>query len=132
MWQLKNQGLIEHLVFSIYVSTTPGRNSYIKFGDYDDHSIKAGETLQMLQTNDIIAQMQGFALTPRQGTIFIGVWNFFCAVCSLYTGKAFSRRFLIAGGHTAIGVFLILFALLNQLGKPSWAFVTLLLYLLII
>lgn len=53
MWQLKNLGLIEHLVFSIYISTTAGRNSYIKFGDYDDGSIKSGETLRMFKTNDV-------------------------------------------------------------------------------
>lgn len=47
MWQLKNQGLIEHMIFSLYISTTPGRNSYMKFGDYDSNAIKSGEILHM-------------------------------------------------------------------------------------
>lgn len=86
----------------------------------------------MLQTNDIISQMKGFALTPRQGTILIGVWNFFAASCSLYSGKKFSRRFLLAGGHTVIGIFLILFGLLNNMGLPTYAFGAMLAYLFVL
>jgi sugar phosphate permease len=92
----------------------------------------AGTNAILLQTNDIISQMQGFALTPRQGTILIGFWNFFAASCSLYSAKAFSRRALLAGGHTLIGVFLLLFGLLNQLGMPTFAFGAMLAFLFVV
>ena len=105
--------------------------TYVALGVMAIHELAAANAI-MLQTNDIISQMKGFALTPREGTIFIGVWNFFAASCSLYSGKAFSRRFLLAGGHTLIGVFLILFGLLNQMGKPTYAFAAMLAYLFVL
>jgi hypothetical protein len=60
------------------------------------------------------------------------VWNFFSAACSLYSGKAFSRRFLLVGGHTMIGVLLILFGFLNQIGKPTYAFGAMLAYFFVL
>lgn len=104
--------------------------SYVALMVMAIHELNCGNAV-MLQTNAIFAQMKGFALTPRQGTMLIGYWNFFSAACSLFTGKRFTRRFLIAGGHTLIGVMLLLFGLLNQLDKPDWAFFALLSYLFV-
>lgn len=107
------------------------KGSYLAMTVMAIHQL-AGTQAIMLQTNDIISQMKGFALTPREGTILIGFWNFFAASCSLYSAKAFSRRTMLAGGHTLIGIFLILFGLLNQLGKPTYAFGAMLGFLFVV
>ena len=60
--------------------------------------------------------------------MLIGFWNFFCAAGSLVTGKRFTRRLLLVGGHAVIGIMLILFGFLNQIDKPDWAFFALLAY----
>lgn len=53
--QLQNQGLIDHLVVSFYIDSECRNKSnfcsHIKFGSYDQVSIKAGEELTMIRTD---------------------------------------------------------------------------------
>jgi len=48
----------------------------------------------LLYSNTIISEMPDGNISPREGTYLIGIFNFIASVCSLYAGKAFSRRFL--------------------------------------
>ena len=58
----------------------------------------------LLYSNTIISDMPDGSLTPREGTYLIGVFNFISSVVSLYSAKAFSRRFLFIGGHLTMGL----------------------------
>ena len=48
--QIKNQGLIENEVFSIFVDTSNGNFSSIKFGSYDLHGLADNTPLGMIKT----------------------------------------------------------------------------------
>ena len=57
------------------------------------------------------------SLTPREGTYLIGIFNFISSCVSLYSARAFSRRFLFIGGHLTMGLCHLgigLFILINQ------------------
>lgn len=47
MWQLKDQGIIDHMVASFYVD---GDDSFIKFGSYDPLGVKPGTPLRTFPT----------------------------------------------------------------------------------
>ena len=64
----------------------------------------AGMQIILLYSNTIISEMPSGALTPREGTYVIGVWNFISSACSLFSAKYFTRRFLFTGGHLFMGV----------------------------
>ena len=53
----------------------------------------------LLYSNTIIGNMGDGNINGRLGTYLVGVFNFIAASCALYSGKAFSRRFLFLGGH---------------------------------
>ena len=53
LFQLKNQGIIDHPSFSIYARENPGdTKSVIKFGGYDEEGLKANTKLTILRTED--------------------------------------------------------------------------------
>tara|TARA_B110000305_G_C18820265_1_gene351012 strand:+ start:79 stop:288 length:210 start_codon:yes stop_codon:yes gene_type:complete len=47
MWQLKDQGIIDHMVFSFYID---GDDSFVKFGSYDPLGVKPGKELKKYNT----------------------------------------------------------------------------------
>jgi hypothetical protein len=53
MWQLKNQGMIDHQVVMVNAMNNRGNSSVIKFGGYDMNALKAEVTdLTVLRTKD--------------------------------------------------------------------------------
>ena len=55
-------------------------------------------------------------ISGREGTYLIGIFNFISSCVSIYSGRAFSRRFLFIGGHLTMGLCHIcigLFILIN-------------------
>lgn len=50
MWQLKNAGIIDHIVVSFYVRMESGNSSVIKFGSYDESGIEPGNALKVFKT----------------------------------------------------------------------------------
>jgi hypothetical protein len=47
MWQLKNNGLIEHNVVTFYIRAVYGNSSSIKFGSIDEQGIAIGGAMAM-------------------------------------------------------------------------------------
>lgn len=97
----------------------------------------------LLYSNTIIKGMPDGSLSPREGTYLIGIFNFISSVVSLYSAKAFSRRFLFIGGHLTMGIchlgialfilidhttvalgfiFLFLFCFQNTSGAITWLY----------
>jgi len=83
----------------------------------------------LLYSNTIIAGMPDGSITPREGTYMIGVFNFIASCVSLYSGKAFTRRFLFIGGHFAVGLCHLGIALFILLEKSTVALVCIFLFL---
>ena len=52
MYQLKDQGLIDYLSFSIYTRNVAGAHSTIKFGGYDEDGLAENSDLTVLKTID--------------------------------------------------------------------------------
>ena len=55
LWQLKDAGLIDHMVISFFVHLTDSYKkmpSTIKFGSYDTSNIPVGEKITMIETMD--------------------------------------------------------------------------------
>mmetsp|Transcript_5551 Transcript_5551/g.9502 ORF Transcript_5551/g.9502 Transcript_5551/m.9502 type:complete len:159 (+) Transcript_5551:624-1100(+) len=55
MWQLKNNGYIDHMIFSVYMQMNEGNSTHIKFGGFDEEGIKGGDAkknLIFLKTKD--------------------------------------------------------------------------------
>jgi hypothetical protein len=50
LYQLKEKGVIEHLVFSIFVESYVNGTSDIKFGSYDTERIEEGHSLALINT----------------------------------------------------------------------------------
>ena len=68
MWQLKDQGMIDHMVTSFYIDED---DAFIKFGSFDPLGIAPGEKLVMIRTSEIIK----WALTikaPKIGSLTFG------------------------------------------------------------
>ena len=83
----------------------------------------------LLYSNTIISDMPDGFLTPRQGTYLIGIFNFIASVISLYSAKAFTRRFLFVFGHLAMGVCHLGISLFILVKMPTIALVCIFLFL---
>uniref|UniRef100_A0A7S3IVK7 Peptidase A1 domain-containing protein n=1 Tax=Strombidium inclinatum TaxID=197538 RepID=A0A7S3IVK7_9SPIT len=49
LYMLKDQGLVDHLIVSLWVDSSDG-NSLIKFGSWDKHGLKSGSELTVIRT----------------------------------------------------------------------------------
>lgn len=78
--------------------------AFIIFGQF------TGVNAIMWYSNSIISRMheQGGGISPRMGTVMIGLAGFFGAFCAIFTAKKFGRRTLVFSGHCIMGVELIL------------------------
>ena len=83
----------------------------------------------LLYSNTIIEDMGSQSLTPREGTYLIGIFNFISSCVSLYSGRAFSRRFLFIGGHLTMGLCHLAIGLFILIDLNSLALVSILLFL---
>lgn len=45
-----NNNIIQHEIFSLYISSNPDHASHIKFGGWDTSGMKTGEDLTMIPT----------------------------------------------------------------------------------
>ena len=78
--------------------------AFIIFGQF------TGVNAIMWYSNSIIALMyeQGGGITPRLGTVLIGLAGFFGALMAIFPARYFGRKTLVCAGHCAMGIFLIL------------------------
>ena len=83
----------------------------------------------LLYSNTIIEDMPGGSLTPREGTYLIGIFNFISSCVSLYSARAFTRRFLFIGGHFTMGLCHLAIGLFILLEMSTMALVAILLFL---
>ena len=69
-----------------------------------------GQNAIMLYSNTIFQRMNkgGMTLSPKNGTILVGVVNFVGAIVSIYPVKTFRRKPLMVVGHAVVGVALFL------------------------
>ena len=82
----------------------------------------------LLYSNTILEDIGG-PITPRTGTYIIGVINFLSSICSLYSAKTFSRRFLFISGHFTMGLAHLWIGFSILIGKGTWAIIGILLFL---
>lgn len=77
--------------------------TFIIFGQF------TGVNAIMWYSNSIIKRMheQGGGITPRLGTILIGLATFFGALVAIFPARIFGRKTLVCTGHCFMGVFLI-------------------------
>ena len=45
MWQLREAGQIEHIVFALFMDLEQGHNTHLKLGSYDADTLIKGENL---------------------------------------------------------------------------------------
>ena len=83
----------------------------------------------LLYSNTIIEEMPDSSLTPREGTYLIGIFNFIASCVSLYSAKAFTRRFLFIGGHAAMGICHLCIGLFILLEMSIWALISIFVFL---
>ena len=83
----------------------------------------------LLYSNTIIADMPNGSLTPREGTYLIGVFNFISSAVSLYSAKAFTRRFLFIGGHLTMGLCHIAIGLFILIEMSTFALISIFIFL---
>lgn len=78
--------------------------AFIIFGQF------TGVNAIMWYSNSIITHMHeaGGGISPRLGTVMIGLAGFFGAFFAMFTAKRFGRRTLVFCGHCVMGVELIL------------------------
>ena len=64
----------------------------------------------MWYSNSVIKLMHnnGGGITPRMGTIMIGLAGFFGALIAIFPARYFGRKTLVCVGHCVMGVFLVL------------------------
>ena len=70
---------------------------------------------------------QGGGISPRTGTIMIGLAGFFGALCAMFPARYFGRKTLVFTGHCIMGVFLILVGVFsyNLYNNAALAFIML-------
>ena len=87
-----------------------------------------GNNAIMLYSNKMLEDMSSAdaILTPRQGTYLVGVINFLSSGISVWTAKAFSRRFLFVFGHIGMGIFHILVGVCAYNNYPTLALLSML------
>ena len=83
----------------------------------------------LLYSNTIIGDFPDGSITPRQGTYLIGIFNFISSCVSLYSAKAYTRRFLFIGGHLTMGLCHLAIGIFILLGMSTMALVAILLFL---
>jgi len=85
----------------------------------------------LLYSNTIISDMGSgdSEINGRLGTYLVGVFNFLAASCALYSGKAFSRRFLFLGGHGSMFVTQTLMGVFVLIDKPIWSLICIFIFL---
>ena len=83
----------------------------------------------LLYSNTIIEGMPDGSITPREGTYLIGVFNFISSAVSLYSARAFTRRFLFIGGHFGMGLCHLAIGLFILIDKPTIALISIFLFL---
>lgn len=83
----------------------------------------------LLYSNIIIEGMPEGSITPREGTYLIGVFNFISSAVSLYSARAFTRRFLFIGGHFSMGLCHLGIGLFILINKPTIALICIFLFL---
>lgn len=88
----------------------------------------------LLYSNEIIKDMNEqddgkSHISPRMGTYLIGVFNFISSVVSLYSARAFTRRFLFIGGHLTMGICHCLIGLFILIDMSSMALVSIFVFL---
>ena len=83
----------------------------------------------LLYSNTIISDMPDGSLTPREGTYLIGIFNFISSAVSLYSAKAFTRRFLFIGGHLTMGLCHIAIGLFILVEMSTLALVSIFIFL---
>lgn len=76
MWQLKNNGYIDQLVFSVYLQMKVGNSTHIKFGGFDEEGIKSGKAsdLVFLKTKDVGSWKLGLQ-TVKLGEEMVAIDN---------------------------------------------------------
>ena len=62
-------------------------------------------------SNTMIRQMEGFPLTPTEGTYVIGIFNFIGAMIAPFIFPLMTRRFNLLYGHLTMGVCMMLIAI---------------------
>ena len=69
----------------------------------------------MWYSNSILRQMQkdGGAISPRIGTVLIGLATFLGALLAMFPARIFGRRTLVFTGHCLMSVFLISVGILS-------------------
>lgn len=82
----------------------------------------------LLYSNTILEDIGG-PITPRVGTYIIGVINFISSICSLYSAKAFSRRFLFISGHFTMGLSHLAIGFFILIGEGAYAIIAILVFL---
>ena len=83
----------------------------------------------LLYSNTIISNMGDGDINGRMGTYLVGVFNFIAASCALYSGKAFSRRFLFLGGHFTMFITQSLMGMFVLINKPGWSLICIFIFL---
>jgi len=83
----------------------------------------------LLYSNTIIEGMPDGSITPREGTYMIGVFNFISSAVSLYSARAFTRRFLFIGGHFTMGLCHLAIGLFILLEMSTWALIAIFVFL---
>jgi hypothetical protein len=73
---------------------------------------------------------EGGGISPRMGTIMIGLAGFFGALCAILTARSFGRKTLVCTGHCFMGVFLILVGVFSYNLYNDAALVMIMLFLI--
>jgi hypothetical protein len=97
--------------------------AFIIFGQF------TGVNAIMWYSNSILKKMgeEGGGLSPRIGTVMIGLATFLGALMAMFPARYFGRRTLVFSGHCLMGVFLITVGVLsyNQLNDAALAMILL-------
>jgi hypothetical protein len=86
----------------------------------------------MWYSNTILARMNesGGGISPRMGTVLIGICNFVGSIIAIFPVRFFGRKTLVLAGHSVMGPFLILVGVFAVLEYNTLALVMILLFLL--
>ena len=70
---------------------------------------------------------EGGGITPRTGTVLIGLAGFFGALCAMFPARFFGRKTLVFTGHCVIGCLLILVGVFayNHMNNAALIFIML-------
>lgn len=99
---------------------------FIIFGQF------TGVNAIMWYSNSILSQMheQGGLITPRVGTVLIGLATFLGALLAMFPARFFGRRTLVLTGHCFMSVFLISVGVLSYKALNDAALIMIMLFLM--